>query len=256
MFRKLRILVLLLILLFVALSTWLDRIYTTDWDGPLLIALFPLNADDSDVTQRYLDRLKLADFADLEPFFQGQAERYGVKMDRPVRFTLTAQLHDRPPLRAPGTGMLGTMLWSLRLRIWSWGVDRPPGPTATIRLFLMYHDPERSPSLPHSVGLQKGLMGIAHLFADGEMAGANKVVIAHEFLHTLGATDKYDLPTGQPIYPYGYADPAREPRYPQDAAELMAGRIPISETQAEIPSSLDEALIGRLTATEIGWVKK
>lgn len=256
MFRRLRILVLLLILLFVALSTWLDRVYTTDWDGPLLIALFPINADGGEATQPYLDRLKLAEFADLEPFFQDQAERYGVTMDRPVRFTLAPQLQDRPPLLEPDAGMLGTMLWSLRLRHWSWGVDKPPGPTATIKLFLMYHDPERSPRLPHSVGLQKGLMGIAHLFADRDTAGSNKVVIAHEFLHTLGATDKYDLPTGQPIYPFGYADPAREPRHPQNVAELMAGRIPLSDTEAEIPASLDEVLIGRLTAKEIGWVKK
>ena len=85
------------------------------------------------------------------------------------------------------------MLWSLKLRWWNLGVDDPPGPTPTIRLFLLFHDPALSPRVPHSAGLQKGLLGIAHLFAAAHMAGSNQVVIAHELLHTLGATDKYEL---------------------------------------------------------------
>jgi len=34
-------------------------------------------------------------------------------------------------------------------------------------------------------------------------------VIAHELLYTLNATDKYDLNTGLPIFPNGYAEPER-----------------------------------------------
>ena len=34
-------------------------------------------------------------------------------------------------------------------------------------------------------------------------------------LHGFGATDKYDLATGQPLYPKGYAEPALKPLYPQ-----------------------------------------
>ena len=97
---------------------------------------------------------------------------------------------------------------------------------------MLYHDPAISPALPHSIGLQKGLFGIVHVFADRDMRGSNDTVIAHELLHTLGATDKYDLRTNQPLHPDGFAEPDREPLYPQSFAELMGGRIPVSNTEA------------------------
>lgn len=255
MLRKLRLIALLSILVFVGLSTWLDRVYSTDWDGPLLVALFPINADGSAATEKYIGGLQTQNFAALEPFFEQQAYAYGVKLDRPVRFVLAAPLQKQPPALAANANMLQAMWWSLRLRFWSWGVSNPPGPTPTVRLFLLYHDPDRSRSLPHSIGLQKGLMGVAHLFATPDMAGSNLVILAHEFLHTLGASDKYDLKNNLPLYPDGFADPEREPRYPQERAELMAGRIPISETQAEIPESLRQVVIGPASAKEIGWRK-
>ena len=119
---------------------------------------------------------------------------------------------------------------------------------------MLFHDPQLMPVLPHSTGLEKGLVGIAHVFAAKGMARANLVVVAHELLHTLGATDKYDLETNQPRYPDGYADPDQEPRLPQQRAELMAGRIPVDEQHAEQPESLRQVVIGALTAREIGWV--
>jgi len=75
-------------------------------------------------------------------------------------------------------------------------------------------------------------------------------------MHTLGATDKYDPVSGRPIFPDGYAKPGQTPRYPQYFAELMAGRIANSATTATIPSSLDEVLIGALSAREINWVQE
>jgi hypothetical protein len=121
---------------------------------------------------------------------------------------------------------------------------------------VLYHDPAISPELPHSLGLQKGLLGVVHVFADDGMKGANDTVIAHELLHTLGATDKYDLANNQPLHPEGFAEPNRQPLYPQSFAELMAGRIPVSSTQAQTPESLQQVLIGPKTASEIGWQKR
>jgi hypothetical protein len=85
------------------------------------------------------------------------------------------------------------------------------------------------------------------------MLGSNDVVIAHELLHTLGATDKYDLATGLPSHPAGYAEPERAPLHPQSHAELMGGRIPLSGSRAETPESLRRVVIGPATAREIGW---
>jgi hypothetical protein len=77
--------------------------------------------------------------------------------------------------------------------------------------------------------------------------------MAHEVLHTLGATDKYDPATNLPIFPIGYAEPGRAPLYPQDKAELMGGRVPQSPRDAEIPQDLNRVVIGPATALEIGW---
>jgi hypothetical protein len=103
------------------------------------------------------------------------------------------------------------------------------------------------------LGLQKGLIGVVNAFASDAQAAQNDVVIAHELLHTLGATDKYDLQTNQPFFPDGYAEPERQPLLPQLYAEIMAGRVPVTRTDAEMPGSLEEALIGGKTAREINW---
>ena len=253
MVRKLRIAILLIILLFVAANTWLDRVYSTDWDSPLLVALYPINADGSPVTQDFIRKSSDNELQSLEDFFSQQSRRYGLSLQRPLRFTLAPVLDEAPPIVPEDAGRLGIMLWSLKLRWFNWQVNNPPGPTPTIKLFMLYHDPAHATQLPHSVGLQKGLVGIAHLFASTDMAHANQVIIAHELLHTLGATDKYDPETNLPVYPDGYADPEQNPRLPQSKAELMAGRIAVSETQAEQAGGLTECLIGPVTAREIGW---
>ena len=121
-----------------------------------------------------------------------------------------------------------------------------------IRLFVVYHEGEAGKPLQHSLGLQKGLVGVVHVFADKKQNDQNNVVIAHELLHTLGATDKYG-PDGFPQYPEGFGDPDATSRYPQLVAEIMAGRIAISPGHAEIPPSLAECVIGYKTAYEINW---
>jgi len=257
MWKKLRIAVLLLILLFVALTTYFDRIYTTDWDMPLRVAIFPINADGSDTATRYIQTLQQAKLQPLEDFFSEEAQRYGLKLDRPVRFSLAEPMRELPPLLDQRAGRLSIALWSLRMRYWAWRVPRdPPRSHPNVRLFVLYHDPALSPSLPHSVGLQKGLFGIVNAFATQRMAGANDTVTAHELLHTLGATDKYAAGTNLPRLPDGFAEPNLSPLYPQSLAELMAGRIPLSPSRAEIPESLQQVIIGPASAAEIGWRKR
>jgi hypothetical protein len=253
MWRRLRILILLLILGFVALNTYFDRVYSTDWDAPLRVAVYPINGDGSDEVERFIRDQPRDDYTALEGFFATESKDYGVELEQPVRFSTAQQLREAPPLIAPGSNALQIAWWSLHTRYWAW---RTPvqGPAPDVKLFVLYHDPNRSPMLPHSTGLQKGLFAIVHAFADRQMLGSNDVVIAHELLHTLGATDKYDLATGLPSHPAGYADPERSPLYPQSYAELMGGRIPLSASKAEMPESLRRVVVGAVTAQEIGWV--
>lgn len=258
MFRRIRIAILLVLLLFIGLGELLDRYYSNRWDRPFVVALYPINADGSESTERYVNALSNADFVSLERFFERESHEFGVTLERPIQITLAPPLLAKPPLpptRNPT--VLAVMMWSLHFRWWAWLTPpKPPGSTPRIRIFMLYYEPKPDLALDHSTGLAKGHLGIAHLFASTNQAGSNQTVIAHELLHTLNATDKYDPETSLPRYPDGFAEPASVPRLPQRFAELMGGRIPISATQASIPESLDAVVIGPATAAEIGWIKR
>ncbi|WIM06026.1 MAG: hypothetical protein OHM77_01670 [Candidatus Nitricoxidivorans perseverans] len=253
MFRILRIAVLLLILATVAQEAWLARSRAVSWKEGILVALYPIDGDGSDAAAGHVRRLQASSFKGIERFMDEEAKRHGLDLMRPVEIVLAPPLDSRPPQPPVRPNALESILWSLQMRWWTWRNDGIDGPRPNVRIFLLYHDPDRSPRLPHSVGLARGLIGLANVFATNAMAAQNNVVIAHEMLHALGATDKYDLATNLPSFPDGYADPARSPRHPQDYAEIMAGRVPVSETEAEIPENLEQALIGAATAAEINW---
>ena len=74
-------------------------------------------------------------------------------------------------------------------------------------------------------------------------------------LHTLGASDKYAGLDSLPVFPIGYAEPDRDPLYPQRYAEIMGGRVPLSAHQAKIPTALRNVRIGGATALEINWAE-
>ena len=93
---------------------------------------------------------------------------------------------------------------------------------------------------------------MVHAYASDAQASQNNIVIAHELLHTLGATDKYDS-VGMPIFPEGFGDSEQTNRYPQQYAEIMAGRVAIAPGRAEMPDGLEACVIGYRTANEINW---
>jgi hypothetical protein len=252
-FKMLRIAILLLVLLVVALTTWQDRYLSTRWHDPLYVAIYPIAADDSPVTRAYLASLDIERFKPIDRFFAREAERYHLQTSEPVRMRLRPELKDRPPQRAADAGLLATALWSLRLRYWAWRVSGHTGEPEDIRMFVLYHDPALTPTVPHSLGLMKGLIGVVYTFAAPEMDGANNVVIAHELLHTVGASDKYHFVDDAPRFPDGFGDPSQRPLYPQRTAELMAGRRMLAPDKWQQAASLDEVVIGPATALEIRW---
>jgi hypothetical protein len=252
--RNLRIAILLLILGIAAYWNLHDRLSTTDWDETLWIGVFPINAEDSGASGQYIEALSTESVADIERFINREAKRRGVGIDRPVRVDLYPVVTEIPPARDADSGALANMWWSLKLRLYANRNSDPPGrPPPQIRIFVLYHDPTFTQSVPHSVGLQKGLVGVVHAYAEREMTRANNVVIAHEILHTLGASDKYDLQSLAPLFPIGFADPGQEPLYPQHQAEIMAGRYAIDAQTFEMPDSLEDVVVGDATALEIRW---
>lgn len=255
-FGTLRIAILLAVLVFVALGAWLDKRRSTDWDSTLRVTVYPIAAGTDAATTGYLASLEEADFDAIEAFFANEARRHGVALDEPVRVRLSRAAPGLPPAAPSDPGPLSVAAWSLRFRYWASRVAaNDPLPTPDVQVFALYHAPDGGQAVPDSLGLSKGLMAVTHLYADPRARGSNHVVLAHELLHTLGATDKYQGGTGQPLDPVGLGDPGQSPRYPQRTGEIMAGRIAVNASEAEIPDGLQQMVVGPVTAHEIGWAK-
>ena len=254
MWKKIRIVILLLILATVIQNTWLDKADLA-WKNNFYVAVYPVNVDNSAKVSEYLRTLTREDFEPIAEYFASEAEPYYLGLRRPIEVQLGAQVDEIPPVPPSDGNVLSTIIWSLKFRYFAWRHSPKVNVKPAIRLYLLYYDPVTHPRLSHSTALNKGRIGRVNLFGDSAYAKQNLVILAHELLHTLNATDKYDFANSMPIYPDGFAEPDKSPRYPQDFAELMGGRTPISEDKAQIPKSLKQTLIGAKTAREIGWLK-
>ncbi len=250
-FRRFRILVLLGIFAGAVGLTWLEQTMVRAWRAPLDVTVIPINGDGSNEAAATIRALRASDFDDIGAFMQRETARYGVVQTRAMQVSLLPEIREKPPAPPRDGNVLKTVFWSLKLR---WWVYRQSGQwlpqIGTIKLFVLYHAPQDGVALEHSLGLQKGLIGVVHAFASAGQARQNNIVIAHELLHTLGATDKYDA-EGRPIYPQGYAEPDLPPGVPRRDAEIMAGRLLAPSGRAVMPPSLERCVIGAQTAYEI-----
>lgn len=253
MAKKIRVALLLFILLTVAVGTWQARVRTTSWKRALNVVVFPINADGKAETEAYIGRLDDESFESIRVFMRNEAQHYGISLLNPVDVYIGPAVDAMPPSPPVGGSVPRVMLWSLQLRFWAWRHGEHPILKPDVRVYALYYHPSTTQRLGHSVGLQKGLIGVAKLFAVPHMTAENNIIITHELLHTLGATDKYDFSNNQPVYPAGYAEPENAPLYPQQFAEIMGGRIPVSQDTSLAPQTLEAVLVGQETAREIGW---
>jgi len=254
-FKSFRIVVLLVILLLVVHHQVSDRARIASWKNPLFVAVYPVNADDSESAERFIGQLKERDFDVIERFMQREAKRYGAGIDRPVYVQLGAPVMESPPPPPIGGNFVQRASWIARMRWWRWRFDAQ-GMDPDIIVLARFFDPSGRQALPHSTGIEQIRIAIANLFASNAMRGGNNVVLTHELLHTVGASDKYDLSSGLPYYPHGFARPDQRPLYPQPLAALMAGRIPLGKNEARQAESLAQVIVGPETAREIGWASR
>ncbi len=254
MFKKIRIFILLVILALAVQQTFLDKA-DLDWNDNFYAVVYPVNADGSAEVGAYIKTLTRDDFDPMAEYFAEEGARYKLGMRRPVEIQLGDVVTEVPPAPPMEGNIFNAIVWSLKFRWFTWNNSPKVNVKPDIRLYLLYHDPATTKALSHSTALNKGRIGRVNLYGDTSYSKQNLVILAHELLHTLTATDKYNLETNLPLYPDGFAEPDKSPNYPQDFAELMGGRVPINESQAEIPKSLNQTLIGPKTAREIGWVK-
>lgn len=251
MFKNLRILILLLILLVVAVDVYRDK--NQDWDKPIYVALYPINVDNSPEVARHIATLGDKDFQEIENYLNQESKKYGINAK--FYYRLGAPVTAMPPPVPKNGGVVDAMIWSLKFRYYAYKHAHDIGVPTSLRLFLQYHSGDKKVLTETSTALQNGRIGVVNLFGKADKIANNNVVVAHESLHAFGATDKYNLTTGVPIYPDGYANPAQNPRYPQQQAELMAMHRPISPDKFEMARKLSDTTISDITAIEIGWKK-
>jgi len=223
------------------------------WQRTVWVALYPINADGRTDTQQYINALDKAHFEEIGLFLQQEAKSYPRLIEPVVEIFLAQPMPSKPPKVPSEAGILESIFWSLSMRWWSWNNDSWEGPEPDVRIYLRYFSPNNREVLEHSLGLQKGMIGLVNGFASIDYNAKNNFVIVHELLHTLGASDKYDPLTNEPVYPEGYADPDQQPLLPQTRAEVMGGRVKVSPGWVLMPLGLDDVVVGPETAAEIGW---
>ena len=174
MWKAIRICVLMFILVTVAQGAWLARRDATNWKDPVVVALYPINADGSERAEQYVRGIDRERFQPMAEFMREQAAVYGLALNDPIELRLAPRIDRLPPQPPAGGGAVSAIVWSLSFRFWAWRHDTYTGARANVRLFLLYHDDRRSPRLPHSTGLEKGLIGLVNVFASDEMAGTDR----------------------------------------------------------------------------------
>ncbi|APR80111.1 Hypothetical protein A7982_05458 [Minicystis rosea] len=125
--------------------------------------------------------------------------------------------------------------------------------TLDARIYVVTR-PGREQNFVEGVSEQGGRSGLIEVDLDETMIDFTLFVFAHELMHTLGATDKYDA-AGATMIPIGLAEPDADPRFPQRFAEVMARTRPVAPGDERAPLSLDELRVGPTTAHEIGWTR-
>jgi len=244
----------LTILVVVAGNQWLTGNRLASWEKPLWVTIYPVLLEPDPDIRRYAESLGADSFRDINGFFKRQGARYGRQLEKPVVIQMARPLTVLPPALPTESSGLNVALWSLKMRWWSWrhgSQDDLVG--EDIRMYILYQKRNSEGPLERSVGIKNASYGLVNAVATRQMAARNRIIIAHELLHILGATDKYDLHTGQPMAPDGLANPGQSPLYPQESAEIMGGRIAVSAYKWRYPASLASCLIGASTASEIGW---
>jgi hypothetical protein len=252
-----RVVLLLSILFVIVLATWMTERRMAAWERPILVTIHPIVADDERATARFVRQIDVDDFREVNRFMGMQSGRYGFQVTPAFRFQVAPVSHELPPMIPQQFDTAAIAWWSLKMRWWSLLRELQDGLVQPdIQMFVLYHSLNGDTEVGISVGMRKGRYGIVKAFARERLQDSTLIVFTHELLHVLGATDKYVVSTGEPIYPHGYADPDQRPLFPQQRAEIMGGRIPLNAYSSSMPDSLEQCKIGRQTAEEIGFFDK
>ncbi len=117
MWKKIRILSLLLVLLVVAVNAWRDQ--NQDWNKPIIVLLHPINADGRSNTQNYINTLNINNLSSAQDYLKQASLQY---RGQPIAlyFKQGRELKQLPPKVPEQASLLSTVLWSLKFRFYAW----------------------------------------------------------------------------------------------------------------------------------------
>lgn len=255
-FKLVRIGLLTSVLIVVALYTTCTHSRISGWEETLDVVIYPINGDQSEKTEAYINTLDSNNFTSIETFMADEASSYNIQLKKPVTVHLAPAIMALPP-EPPGNQFpLTAIWWSLKMRYWALR-HNTSADASDIRIYVIYKSIKNDlPQLEVSLGLRKGYIGMVNTSPEETYGPYTNIVITHELLHTLGASDKYNYATLAPVHPDGYAAPDKEPLYPQSHGEIMAVRIPSSPSTFSMPNNLNDLIIGEKTCMEIQWCNK
>lgn len=226
----------------------------TTWERPLSVAIVVVKngAVDASAMKSFCDRL-----LDLSARLDSEKDRYRADGVRPFIFSCFGPVESSAsPPSSEGDGFLDAVKQSFALGSYARAIDAAAGINKgdfDSRVYVAVRPPERADrNLIEGVSENGGRIGTVSVELDDTMVDFALFVSAHELMHTLGATDKYDA-SGFAIVPDGLADPNASPLYPQARAEIMARGRPLDVGREIVPTRLSDLGVGPATAYEIGW---
>lgn len=253
-FKLMRIVALLTVFFVIIFGTWMTERRLASWDRPAWVTVYPIVADDEPGTMKFARSIDVSSFDEVNEFMERETRPYGIQVTPAFQIQVTPVSTDLPPPMPDQYSPAAIAWWSLKMRWWTWQKGLRDGLVEPdIQMFILYNSTNGSREMDISVGMRKGRYGVVNAYASNSMNQQNLVVFAHELMHVFGASDKYVRSTGEPEYPFGFADPDQRPLFPQKRAEIMGGRIPLSSFDSRMPRSLKQCKIGRRTAEEIGF---
>ena len=252
----------LLVLALIVIAAWAGGVQKvrksrTQWNRPLEVAivlLAPAAIDEARVV-RLRDAL-----GDLDGRLAAEFGRYG-RGGRPFAFSLVGPIpfHGTLPFTPDSPRLVDRAKHAWRLWRTLRDIDSGSGfdPKPYDARIYMFLEPATTSggavtTFAEGSGAVGGEVGFVRAAAGPNDAVLALTAVAHELLHCLGATDKYDA-SGHTVVPDGLAEPQLAPRFPQRYAEWMAGEIPSGPGQGRLPASLAELRVGPVTAREVGW---
>ncbi len=193
----------------------------------------------------------------LEAWLEREAGRYRGDLKPPVHFTLAGPVPaPEMDFQPPGESLVARARESWRLSRALSAVDEAAGVDsqrwdARIYVVLEPVGPEGE-RLVEGMAEAGGTVGLVHGVLEDTELTLELTAVAHELFHCLGVPDAYDA-QGHARVPEGLVEPQRQPLYPQPAAEVMVGELPMAEADGRLPESLDEVRVGPATAASLRW---